>query len=586
MKKVVKISKPGEYRGYSREIYPEVVCTSRYLNIRGINIAVDIYHPSQDGVNPIDAPYPVIYQHYAYNRGRISKDNIHFLVKHGYVVIIDDARGTGASFGCKPYQFNREEAQDAKELIEWAAAQPWCDGKIGMFGGSQMGGTQLLIAATKPPHLVSIMPAVTTIDQFMRHPNGVHLNMPGKPGMPMPPETAKPVDADTSGKMAAEAIKVHQPSPGLYQMWPGPHNFRNSYMPEIKDMPSIVTSPITYSDEIKSSGVKMYNVAGWYDQAPASQLGAWKLWGGKLIIGAWVHEMMVDVEIPKVEILQIETLRWMDFNLKGIQNGIDKEPPIYYYTINAPKGKEWKFTSHWPLPNQTLTKYYFDAGPTRTVDSINDGGLSTSSSGISNSDIYEVDYSINVFNGKFRENARSWDGDMTEGTDRKGLTFTSERLYADTEVTGHPVVHLWVSSTSQDGDFHVFLEEVNGETNKSRFVTNGMIRASNRALSTRSPWTDLGLPYHRCWDVDAEPLTPGDKVELVFDLYPISYVFRRGNRIRVTVTGANAPLYPGIKENPAPKVSVYHYEEFNSYIELPIIRGKVSCSPQSLERYR
>jgi uncharacterized protein len=395
--------------------------------------------------------------------------------------------------------------------------------------------------------------------------------MPGKPGIPAPAETAKPVDADTSGAMAEAAIKGHKPSPGLYQMFPGPYIFRNSYVPEIKDMPAIVTSPITYSDEIKLSGVKMYNVAAWYDQAPASQLGAWRLWGGKLIIGPWVHEMTVDIEIPKIELLQIETLRWMDYTLKGIQNGIDSEPSIYYCTVNAAENKQWKFTSVWPLPGQKLTKYYFDAGPAKTVSSINDGGLTGTRPGFSGSDNYEVDYSIQVFDGKFRENARFWDGDMTGGTDRKGLTYTSERLSADIEVTGHPVVHLWVSSTSQDGDFHAFLEEVDGETNKSRFVTNGMIRASNRALSTRAPWSDLGLPYHRCWDVDAKPLTPGEIVELAFDLYPISYVFRRGNRIRLTVTGANAPIYPGIKEDPAPRVTVYRYGAYSSYIELPVI---------------
>jgi uncharacterized protein len=566
-----KISKPGQYSGYSEEIYQEVVRISRYLHIRGINIAVDIFRPSKDGVSPVDEPYPVIYQHYAYNRARISQENIYYLVKHGYVVMIDDARGTGASFGCKPYQFNHEEAMDSRELIEWAAAQPWCNGKIGMFGGSQMGGTQLLITATKPPHLVSIMPAVTTIDQFMRHPNGVHLNMPGKPGMPLPPETAKPVDADTSGNMAEAAIKEHQPSPSLYQMWPGPRNFRNSYMPEIKDMPSIVTSPITYVDEIKNSGVKMYNVAGWYDQAPASQLGAWKLWGGKLIIGPWIHEMMVDGEVPKVEMVRTETLRWMDFNLKGIGNGIDREPSIYYCTINAPENKKWKSTSEWPLPNQKLTKYYFDAGPTKTVNSANDGSLRTSHSGSSSRDIYKIDYSIQMFDGKFKENARYWDGDMTRGVDSKGLTYTSERLPQDIEITGHPIVHLWISSSSQDGDFHAFLEEIDGKSNKSSYVTNGMIRASNRALSTRSPWTDLGLPYHRCWDIDARPLIPEETVELAFDMYPISYTFRRGNRIRVTITGANAPLYPGIMESSPPTLIVHGGAEHASCIELPVI---------------
>jgi putative CocE/NonD family hydrolase len=571
MKKDAKISKPGEYSGYSREIYNSVVRISKYLNIRGTNIAVDIFRPSEDGVSPVDEPYPVIYQHYAYNRARVGRKNIDFLVKHGYVVIIDDARGTGASFGYKPFQFSPSEGLDCRELIEWAAAQPWCDGKVGMFGGSQMGGTQLLTAAIKPPHLVSVMPAVTTIDQFMRHPNGVHLNMPGKPGIPVPEEKAEPVDADTSGVMAATALKEHRRSPSLYEMFPGPYIFRNTFIPLVNDMPAIVTSPITYQDEIKSSGIKMYNVAGWYDQAPTSQLGAWKLWGGKLIIGPWVHEMMCDLDIPKPELLQVETLRWMDFNLKGIRNGTDTEPPIYYCTVNAPEKRQWKFTSQWPLPNQVLTKYYFDAGPTRTVSSVNDGGLNISPSGAATGDTYRIDYSINLFDGNFRENARLWDGDMTAGTDSKGLTYTSERLPADTEVTGHPIVHLWVSSTSQDGDFHAFLEEIDGETNQSRYVTNGMIRASNRALATGVPWSDLGLPYHRCWDVDARPLKPGEIVELAFDLYPISYVFRRGNRIRVTVTGANLPLYTGIKEDPPPEVTVYHHGEFSSCIELPVI---------------
>jgi putative CocE/NonD family hydrolase len=179
-----------------------------------------------------------------------------------------------------------------------------------------------------------------------------------------------------------------------------------------------------------------------------------------------------------------------------------------------------------------------------------------------------------LFDGEFKENARFWDGDMTRGVDNKGLTYTSECLLEDTEITGHPIVHLWVSSTSKDGDFHAFLEEIDGKSNKSSYVTNGMIRASNRELSARSPWTDLGLPYHRCWDIDAKPLIPEDIVELAFDMYPISYVFRRGNRIRVTVTGANAPIYPGIVEDPPPTVNIYHGSGHASYIELPVIPSK------------
>jgi len=91
---------------------------------------------------------------------------------------------------------------------------------------------------------------------------------------------------------------------------------------------------------------------------PAQQLAAWKLWGGKILIGPWGHE------VNSEEFAKIEHLRWLDHTLKGIQNGIIDEPPIYYFTINAPDGKRWKYANEWPLPNQKPTNYYFELGPT------------------------------------------------------------------------------------------------------------------------------------------------------------------------------------------------------------------------------
>jgi putative CocE/NonD family hydrolase len=561
-----KVSRPGAYSGYSEEIYPEVVRISRYLYIKGINIAADIYRPSKDGIKPVSEPWPAVIQHFAYHRRNTDINIINRLVKRGYVVLILDARGTGASFGYKPYQFSQEEAWDTHEIIEWAVAQPWCDGKAGMYGGSQMGGTQMLIASTRPPHLVSITPCVTSIDQFMRHPNGVLLVMPEIPGG-APERDVSPVDADPSGMMAAAAQKEHERNFGLSATYPGPYVFRNDFLPGMKNMPSIISSPITYADDIKASGVVMYNLAGWHDQASTSQFGAWKLWGGKLLMGPWIHG-----ETIRAEMCYVEHLRWFDYTLKSIDNGIMDEPPICYYTFNAPEGRQWRSASEWPLPKQKLTKYYFGEGSTGTVGSVNDGSLSPSApTGSDANDDYRVDYSVEVFDGKFKENARVWDGDMTAGTDSKGLTYTSPPLAEDMEVTGHPVAYLWASSTSRDGDFHAFLEEVDGETGRSHFVTNGMIRASNRKVSTQFPWTDMGIPYHRCYDVDAEPLKPGEAAELAFDFYPTSYIFRRGNRIRVTITGANAPIYAGIVEDPAPTISIYRDAARASYIELPVI---------------
>ena len=565
-----KVSFPGKYSGYSKEIYGHVVRISKYIYIRGVNLAIDLYRPSNDGIKPVNDPWPVLFQNYHYSRDSIKpEEQINLWVKHGYVVAVLDPRGTAASFGYQAYQWNWEEMLDGKEVIEWLARQPWCNGKVAMWGVSYMGGAQLLIAATKPPHLVSVIPVVTTIDQYGRHPNGVFLDMsfPSKMDKERMTKGGKPVDADPSGNMMRAAIPEHvEKSFYLIDMWPKPGLFRNDYIAGMNNMPSIVASPITYKDEIKGSGIPMYNIGGGHDQAPGSQLGAWKLWGGKILIGPWGHG------VGHEEISKIEHLRWFDYTTKGIQNGIMDEPPIYYATINAPKGEEWKFANEWPLPNQKLTDFYFDGGPTGTVNSVNDGGLGTSvPNEQSSKDDYTVDYDVKLFGGKYRENNRTWDGDMAPDCDSKGLTYTTEPLSEDMEITGHPVVHLQVASTSKDGYFFAFLEEIDGATNKSSFVSNGMIRAANRAEHDKSPWTEMGIPYHRCFDVDTKDLIPGEVVELAFDMYPTSYIFRKGNRIRITVTGSFRQTYPGMKEDPAPTVSIYRDAKYKSHITLPII---------------
>ena len=565
-----KVSKVGEYSGYSQEIYSEVVRISRYIYIRGVNLAIDIYRPAKGGV-PVSDPLPAIIQVTHYKRSAVNPaSDINGWVKRGYVVAVLDPRGTGDSFGMRAHDWAREEAYDTKDVIEWLAVQPYINGKVGGWGVSYMGGLQLMMASVQPPHLTSIIPVVTTIDQYMRHPNGVTLDMTGPSGMTVNQDKTigRGIDVDPNGIMAKAAVAEHKNNRYLIDLWPPAMAlYRNSFSDTIKDMPSIVTSPITYKDEIKASGIPMYNVAGWYDQAPAQQLAAWKLWGGKVTVGAWVHGMASEPQV------KTEHLRWYDYTLKGIQNGIMSEPPITYQTINAPAGQDWKTATQWPLPNQKLTRYYFDAGPSKTISSVNDGVLTTSppSQGSLVCDAYKVDYGVQFFDGNFRENARFWDGDMAPNCDSKGLTYTTPALTTDVEVTGHPVVRLWTSSTSTDGYFFAVLEEVNPVTKKSLYVTSGQIKASNRAVQPQSPWTEMGIPYHRCYDTDARPIPKGETVELAFDLYPTSYLFRKGNCVRVTITGSIQQLYPGMKEDPAPTVNIYRYGAVASYIELPVI---------------
>jgi len=130
-------------------------------------------------------------------------------------------------------------------------------------------------------------------------------------------------------------------------------------------------------------------------------------------------------------------------------------------------------------------------------------------------------------------------------------------------------VHLWVSSTAQDGDFFVYLEVVVSR-GYSHYITEGKLRASHRALH-QPPYENMGLPWHRSHEEDVVPLPQGQPVELVFAMQPAATVFDAGHRIRVTVTGADADTFETPQLDPPPTITIYRDADHASYVELPVI---------------
>ncbi|MDH5468814.1 MAG: CocE/NonD family hydrolase, partial [Candidatus Aminicenantes bacterium] len=175
-----KISRFGEYKGYSEEVYDSSVRSSLYLTMRdGIKIAIDIIRPAKGG-KVAEEPLPVLWTHTRYRRAVIREGKVRSsadspqmqaLIKRGYVLAVADVRGSGASFGSWQGIWTKEESQDAYEITEWLAVQPWCNGNIGMMGGSYLGITQLMAAGTNPPHLKAIFPVVALFDVY---PVGFH----------------------------------------------------------------------------------------------------------------------------------------------------------------------------------------------------------------------------------------------------------------------------------------------------------------------------------------------------------------------------------------------------------------------------
>jgi putative CocE/NonD family hydrolase len=269
-----------------------------------------------------------------------------------------------------------------------------------------------------------------------------------------------------------------------------------------------------------------------------------------------------------------EAHRWFDYWLKGIDNGIMNEPPIHYYVMGVSKKEAWQTSNQWPIEKQELTRFYFGEGKTGSITSVNDGLLSAEApTGQDAFDAYTVDYTATT-GKKSRWTAVNFPRDYPDmrSNDKKALTYTTSPLETNVEVTGHPVVHLWLRTEAPDLDAFVYLEEVTG-SGESFYITEGNLRASHRKLS-KAPYNNLGLPYHSHYQSDLMPIPGGEPFELVFNLLSTSYRFHEGSRIRITVTFADADNFDTPVINPAPKISLLRDMDHPSSIQLPIVQSR------------
>ncbi len=562
---IAQISKPGEYSGYSSMLYTETARNSQYVAMRdGTRLAVDILRPAKGGV-AVSTPHPVLW---VYNWGgraigaAHAVDNYAELVKHGYVVAYADARGTGASYGTMIGSYARIEAQDAHDLTEWLGTQPWSDGKVGMMGCSHSGQIEWLAASTKPPHLKAIFPQCFSFDYYFGKSQG------GIPGTFRSTNsydremTSALVDEDPTGAMRKEAVEQHkngQTDFAVFSVLP----FRDSFSSITNSKAWEEASPGTYLSDIQKAGIPIYQWASWNDFATKVMRDAFIFSANannvyKTSLGPLGH-----CGFGTFNILA-EERRWFDYWMKGIDNGIMNEPPLYFNTLNAEAGKEWRFSWKWPLPNEKRVTYYLAQGPSGSANAgANDGALSLiPPKGSSAKDKYSANYAITA-----------------AMRDTQGITYTTAAFPSDVEVVGYVKADIWVSSSATDQDFFAFLEDVDG-TGKTTDITKFQLRGSHRALNKPS-FNNLGLPWRANLESEAAPLVPNQPVELIFDPMPVSYIVKAGHRIRLTITNA----YPSFGFlNPAgATVSIYRDVHHASYISVPIITEpiKVEVRPET-----
>jgi len=587
-----KVSAPGQYNGYSPELYDGYKVFSRYVAVRdGTKLAADIIRPTRNGV-VVEDPLPVVWMLTPYNR-RIFQNDMAAklypgaalgLVKHGYVVAVVDKRGFYGSYGTS-YSL---DGWDGYDITEWFAKQSWSTGKIGMWGCSATGGTQLTTANLMPPSLKAIFPMSSGGSSISFAPSlppetPQYPPKNAKPGdIPNNDRFAVPVDEDADGKMLAEAKEEHR------------YNYlgtlRSPLAPGGLEVPSVLQLPVSYG-QLQKSGIAMYHAVNW-DDLMGSPLKTILRYNNltnpeKLLIGAGTHCIWCTEysgkDYPLDFNIVTEELRFFDYWLKGIENGVMDEPPVHFYTQNGEKGvDDWHSSWEWPVAKAVTIPFYFGAGPSGAAYGVNDGTLDAIPPVmLDGKDVYTTDYDIAL--------EMPWEGAVTIITEpaqaEQGLTYTTTPLESEMELIGHPVVHLWISSTASDGDFWIDLEDIDSEGNSTTLIPlsgspntnispgkplpdnfNGF-RASDRILKTID-YIGLGLPFHR-YD-KKRPLIPGEVTELVFDLRPISYVVKAGHRIRVSITCVIGDITPRL--TPPPVVTFYRNPTFSSYIALPVVK--------------
>ncbi|UCG02624.1 MAG: CocE/NonD family hydrolase [Candidatus Heimdallarchaeota archaeon] len=614
-----KVSQFGQYQGYSDAIFDGYKRHSKYLTLSdGTRLAYDLLLPTKDGV-PADEPLPTLFKYTPYLRAftifdadgnfllgelydlnwfqkvmlriRYKTSNqghlmdavfntswLKILLHHGYAVIVVERPGTGASFGVMDPSFE-VGAKQANEILDWIAAQEWCNGYIGMYGDSWQAMIQFAAASTGNSHLKAIFPISSSLDSYsaVNYRGGVYnqtFNTLFSWSISALEVMATPVDDDENGVLMAQAraersgATVSEKSVEVLKKYP----FRDSTTPKGDNVWEGDFALYPFIERINQAGIPIYMTNGWYDLFTGDMF----LWytnltvPRRLIIRPLDHS---EVEGDGSDLdFGAEVHRWFDYWLKGIDNGIMTESPIYYYTINTPKKEAWQPSDLWPLSNQEQIRFYFHSGKTGSVASTNDGFLTLEEpTSPKANDTYRVNYTTTSGeNSRWGAVLRASNYPNMRDNDEKALTYTTPPLDGNMEVTGHPVIHLWLTTDSVDLDVFVYMETVDSK-GKSTYITEGNLRASHRAINA-PPYENLDLPYHRYYESDLEPLTVGEPFELVFDLLPTSYQFKEGDRIRITLAFADTSNFDTPVLDPPPMIKLHRNPSHPSYIGLPVIK--------------
>ncbi|PKB85801.1 MAG: hypothetical protein BZY86_00720 [SAR202 cluster bacterium MP-NPac-SRR3961935-G1] len=574
----------------SLKIESDVTVTMR----DGVTLYADIYRPEGDG------SFPTILQRTPYDKtNALSATMLDPIrsAKAGFAVVIQDTRGRFASEG-EFYAF-RDDIDDGYDTVEWAAAQAWSNGNVGMYGASYVGATQWLAAASRPPHLKAIAPTVTASNY---HNGWTYQGGAFELGFNMSWTLLQLTLANFKNVSGVQDVPRERRGQLMHAVDNMTEGF--DFLPT-KDFPELDSGLAKYyydwlahpdfdeywqklciEDRHSEIEVPAMHTGGWYDiflggtirnylgmkESGANETARS---GQRLVIGPWAHGargstmvgrhyfgIMADPAATDIDGMH---LRWFDHWLNDGKNGITEEAPVRIFVMGD---DVWREEQEWPLARAQESKYYLHSGG-KANSTNGDGSLGTDGPQAEPPDVflYNPADPVPTTGGALCCNpyyAANGAYDQNEVEERQDvLVYSTPPLERDVEVTGPVTVTLWASTSATDTDFTAKLVDV-CENGCARNLTDGIIRARYRDSMSNPTLLEPGRAY--CYEID---------------LWATSNVFKAGHRIRLEISSSNFPRFDRntntgniIAEDtelrPALQ-TVFHDAQQASYVSLAIV---------------
>jgi putative CocE/NonD family hydrolase len=545
----------------------------------GVRLSTDIYRP--------DAPgrFPVVLERTPYDNSMHSSLRNYstrgeFFASRGYVFAVQDVRGRYDSEG--EWYPLIHEAEDGYDAQEWAGTQSWSSGKVGTIGGSYGGWDQWLPAQLGNSHLACMVPYVAPPNPFKNFPyeNGALLTSAAGWMLMMDGHTDQTFgegvgESEDVNELAYDWSKIARKLPtsqlaenagrkvGWWKDWME-HDSYDSYWKRLD-----------YQSHYDRISVPAFHVTGWYDgDFPGSFMNypgmvksaktEFARKNQRIIIGPWPHGVNMSRQLGSANFgdgatvdLERAVLRWFDRWLKGIDNGIDREPPVHIFVMGD---NEWRAEKEWPLARTEWKSFYLHSQG-RANTALGDGSLSLAEG---RSDEATDRYLYDPKDPTPETGALYGPDYVPEVSNRADvLVYQTPPMQDATEVTGPVTLKLYAASSAPDTDFFSRLADV-GPNGQIHGLGHGIIRARFRESNEKAVLLERGKVY-----------------EYTIDLWPTSNVFKKGHRIRLDISSAAYPtFFPNLNtgknnqtstEMQTASQTIYHDGAHPSRLVLPII---------------